>query len=71
MSYKPQVMVAGNGDAWCDNALRFETREEAETSARDLMGRWMMVTDCRAAESDDPVTHRIVDGVMSRVEGTA
>jgi hypothetical protein len=68
MSYKPQVKVAGNGDKWCDNALRFATMVEAEQSAHDLMMRWMLVTDCRGAPSDDPVNYAIVDSVMVEIK---
>lgn len=68
MSFKPQVKVAGNGDKWCDNALRFATEAEALASARDLMMRWMLVTDCQAAPSDDPVNYAIADGAMVEVK---
>jgi hypothetical protein len=68
MSWKPEVMVAGNGDKWSQNNLAFATEREALASARDLMNRWMLVTDCRAAESDQPVNYAIVDGVMSEVK---
>lgn len=58
MSWKPVVKV-GNDEKWYDNSLRFATREEAEVSAKDLMARWLLVVDCRATESDDPVNYRI------------
>ncbi len=64
MNWKPEVQVAGNGDQWSQNALVFATEAEALHSARDLMSRWMLVTDCRAAESTDAVNYQIVDGVM-------
>lgn len=62
MSFKPEVYVQGE---WAQNNLAFATKEEAELSARDLMSRWMLVEDCRAAESDQPVNYKIVeeDGV--------
>ena len=56
MSFKPEVQVNGC-DEWVGNALRFATREEAEANARDLMGRWLLVTDTRVTESDDPVNY--------------
>ncbi len=59
MSFKPEVSTDG-GKTFNTNALRFATREEAEASAKDLMARWMLVTDWRASESDDPVKHRLV-----------
>jgi hypothetical protein len=43
------------GNEWAGNGIRFATREEAEASARDLYGRWTLVLDHRADESDDPV----------------
>ena len=52
----------------CD-ALAFATREEAEASARDLMGRWMLVTDWRVIESDEPVNYTLKDGVLESVGG--
>ena len=58
MSWQPEVQVVGEGDKWLSNQLRFATREEAEANARDLMGRWMLVTASRAAESTDPVNYR-------------
>jgi hypothetical protein len=61
MSWKPQVQVAGEGEKWLDNALRFATKEEAETSARDLARRWIMVTNHRAGESFDPINYMIRD----------
>lgn len=59
-SFKPTVSTDATGKFY-DNALRFATKEEAERSARDLMNRWMLVRDCRAEESDDPVNYRLDD----------
>lgn len=67
MSWKPQVQIF-NDPNWYDNALRFETKEEAEANARDLMSRWMLVVDTRAIESDDPVNYRWKDGALVAVE---
>jgi hypothetical protein len=69
MSYKP-VVTTGNDPKWYDNALRFETKEEALFSARDLMNRWMLVTNYDAQYSDDPVNYKIdMDtGVMTAVK---
>lgn len=58
MSFKPEVQTAGDGDTWSGNALRFATYDEAYANARDLAGRWMMVTAYRAVESSDPVNYR-------------
>lgn len=66
-SWKPEVQTIGDGDKWNSNALRFATKEEAEYSARDLAGRWMLVTAHRAAPSDDPVNYQIVDGQLTAI----
>ena len=63
MSWKPEVKVSGENN-WCSNSLRFATKEEAESNAKDLMRRWMLVTDTRAAESEDPVNYAWVDGKL-------
>jgi len=64
MSFKPEVRVVGNGDKWCQNNLAFATEAEALASAVALMNRWLLVTDCRAAESDQVVNYAIVDGQL-------
>lgn len=63
MSFKPQV-TTGNDPTFYGNALAFATREEAEASAKDLYGRWTLCTGHRAIESDEPVSHTYVDGVL-------
>lgn len=60
-SYKPEVIADSSGK-WCGNQLRFATREEAHNNVVDLMARWTAVREVRVVESDDPVTHRFVDG---------
>lgn len=70
MSFKPSVSTDG-GLTFNENALAFVTREEAEASARDLMARWMLVTDWRAIESDEPVNYALVGGVLESVEVAA
>lgn len=67
MSWKPQVKT-GSDPKWYGNALAFASKAEAEQSAYDLMCRWMAVTDYRAVESTDPVTHVLtVDGRTIRL----
>lgn len=66
MSFKPEISTDG-GLSFHQNALVFATREEAEASARDTFGRWMLATDWRVTESDQPANYQIVDGVMSAV----
>ena len=56
MSWAPEVMVSGES-SWCGNALRFATREEAEGNVKNLMWRWLSVTDTRVVESTDPVNY--------------
>lgn len=67
MSFKPEVIVSDSGK-WAGNALRFATREEAEANVRDLMMRWMLVTDTRVVESEDPVNYKWIDGKLAPVE---
>jgi len=68
ITYKPEVRVNGS---FHSNSLVFATREEAEQSARELMGRWLLVTDYRAVESTDPVNYALVDGDLRAVEVAA
>lgn len=70
MSFKPSVSTDG-GATFNENNLAFATREEAELSARDLMARWMLVTDWRVVESDQPVNYAIKDGVLESIEVAA
>lgn len=67
MSYKPEVKVS---DQWSQNSLVFATKEEAERSARDLMNRWLLVTDYRAVESDLPVNYKIANDEMVSVSAS-
>ena len=64
MSFKPELSTDG-GKTYHQNGLAFATREEAELSAKDTYGRWLLATHWRAVESDQPVNYEIVDGVMS------
>ena len=65
-SYKSEVIADSSGK-WAGNALRFATRKEAEVYVADLARRWLLVTDTRVIESDDPVTDEIVDGQTRKV----
>lgn len=69
MSFKP-VVRTGTDPKFYGNALAFATKEEAEYSARDLMNRWMLVVECKAEESDEPVNYHIdlATGVVTSVE---
>ena len=70
MAWKAEVKTYGNGfgfrypdeqslrtTSWTSNALAFATEDEAIGYAKDLMSRWMAVTDYRVAECQDEVTH--------------
>ena len=67
MSWKPQVRTSKDDPLWYGNTLRFATREEAEQNAYDLMYRWTAVTDYRAIETEDPVTHVYQDHETKRL----
>jgi hypothetical protein len=69
-SWKPEVIADSSGK-WCSNALRFATEQEAYASARDLFYRWTLAVNFRAAQSDDPVNYRYVDGRLEEVHGTS
>ena len=66
-SWKPEV-VADSSGAFCGNALRFPTKEEAEANALDLSYRWILVSQWRATESDDEPNYRLVDGATVEIE---
>ena len=48
--WKAEVQVVNEPDAWHTNALVFDTKEEAETYAKDLFSRWTQTTAWRAVE---------------------
>lgn len=68
MSWKPAIATVESNGKFYTNNLAFATEEEALESARDLMMRWMLVTDYRAQESDQPVNARLVDGELILLE---
>ena len=70
MKFKPEV-IADTSGKWCDNALRFATREEAKANVHDLMMRWFAVHDTRVVQSDDPVNYRYVDGRLENLTSEA
>lgn len=63
-SWKTEVCVDGK---WATNALRFATQAEAEKAGRELLSRWYVPTDSRAAVSDDPVNYRFDDAIYRPV----
>jgi len=66
MGYRPMVEV--NGNEWAGNALVFATEEEATANARNLMSRWMLVTNWRVDETSEPVNYRWTENGLKRVE---
>jgi hypothetical protein len=67
MSFKPMVRVTGE-QKFVGNALRFATREEAESNANDLMMRWLLVEETAVEESSDPVNYKYVDHKLVAVQ---
>lgn len=65
-SFKAEVIADDSGE-FVGNALRFATREEAEIYGLDLMSRWTLVREMRVVESDDAVTARIEDSVLTHL----
>lgn len=61
-SYKPMVRT-GSDPKFYDNNLAFPTYEEALANAKDLMGRWVLVVECKAVESDEVPNYNWVTGV--------
>ena len=69
MSFKSEVQTDSTGK-WYGNALRFETKDEAEAQVRDLSMRWTSVLATRVVESEDEVTHSWYpkDGLIRHVQ---
>ena len=71
-SWKPEVFVDGK---WSANGLRFATKEEAETNAKDLFTRWFACEGSRATESEDAPNysyhnHVLVDLLKNDSQGS-
>ena len=63
-SWKTEVCTMYQGEkSWASNALRFATKIEAEKAGRELLSRWYVPIDSRAAESNDPVNYVFDDAV--------
>ena len=65
MSWKPAIKTSG-GDFHL-NGRAFETKEEAEAMAKDIFGKWMLATDYKAVESDEPANYRIINGALEPI----
>lgn len=59
-SWRPEVIADSSGQ-WTPNGMRFATEDEAWRYANDLRARWILVRECRAAPSDEPVNYRYDD----------
>ena len=70
MSFKPEIST-DCGKSYSQNNLAFATEAEALASAKDLFNRWMLATNWRVVESDQPVNYTLVDGVLTSVEAAA
>jgi hypothetical protein len=51
-------VIADSSGQWVSNALRFSTKEEAKTYAKDLFSRWTAVREFRVVGSNDPVNQK-------------
>lgn len=61
MSWKSEVQVSGEPDAWTANALRFATQAEASHYGLTLMRRWTLVEHVREMETPDEPVNCTVD----------
>jgi len=68
MSWKAGVKT-GDDTEFAFNALRFETREEAQDYVRDLMWRWLAVREAKVEESDEPVNYRFIERKLISSKG--
>jgi hypothetical protein len=66
ISWKAEVITNAEGE-WRSNRLRFECIEEASNYVRDLAARWNMVTNFRVTCTNDPVSHRYINGELLAV----
>jgi hypothetical protein len=58
VSYAPEVIADCSGK-FAGNGLRFATEAEAQQYVTGLAARWLLVTETRVVESDDPVNYRM------------
>ena len=69
MSWKPAINTFG--EDFHLNGQTFETKEEAEAMAKDISNRWMLATDHKAVESDEPANYRITNGTLEPIQKEA
>ena len=56
-SYKVAVKTSTDKE-WVSNGLRFKTKEQALTYAKDLFARWTAVKEYEVQPSEDAITER-------------
>jgi hypothetical protein len=66
MSWGVEVMIDDSGE-WERDPVRFETKQEALTYARDLELRWAAVRDRRILEVAEPANARWTAQGVSRM----
>jgi hypothetical protein len=63
-SWKTEVCTIYQGqESWATNSLRFASKIEAEKAGIELLSRWYVPINSRAAESDDTVNYVFDDNV--------
>ena len=66
-SWKPVFQVDDTGK-WYDNALRFETIQEAKDCARDLAFRWTAVRAHSAMPDEATPNFTFIKGELMKIE---
>ena len=66
-SFRPEVIADASGK-WVSNGLCFAKEQEAQNYVTGLMIRWTAVRDTRVIPCDEPVTHKLLDGTVIRLE---
>ena len=66
MTYKVGCKVTVS-EPWTYNALRFTTRDEAETYGADLYARWLALEAYEVHESDEPATYIMRHNGLKRI----
>ena len=69
MSWKPAIKTSG--EDFHLNGQAFETKEEAEVMAKDIFSRWILATDHKAVESDEPANYPIINGALEPIQKEA
>lgn len=65
-SFKMEVQADHTG-TWAGNAIRLQTKEQAQAYLADLTARWISVRAGRVVESDDPVNYAFLNGTLTPV----